>query len=326
MKIGLLGVAHMHVYAYVHGLRQLGVEIAGVAEAEENRGRQAAHDFGTHWEQDYEKLLASDIEAVVVCSENALHRELAVAAAHAGKHILCEKPLADSLESAEEIVQAAHRHGVKLMTAFPCRFHPAAAAMKRDVDNGSLGRIRALQGTNRGSMPGGWFIEKAKSGGGAVIDHTVHVVDLMRWIMPGAEITEVYAEIGTRFHKIEADDCGTLVFAFDNGVIASLDPSWSRTKSFPTWGDVTLEIVGSAGVSKVDLFKQNIVVHKDATMKTSWVNWGSDMDAGLVASFVDSIRNDKPVAVTGEDGLEAVRVALAAYESAASGQPVKIIR
>ncbi|QHW33367.1 Gfo/Idh/MocA family oxidoreductase [Paenibacillus rhizovicinus] len=326
MKIGLLGVAHMHVYAYVHGLRKLGVEIAGVAEADETRGRQAANDFGTHWEQDYEKLLATDIDAVVICSENALHREIAVAAAQAGKHILCEKPLADSVESAQEIVSAARKSGVKLMTAFPCRFHPAAAAMKRGVESGKLGNIRAIQGTNRGSMPGGWFIDKAKSGGGAVIDHTVHVVDLMRWIMPGAEITEVYAEIGTRFHKIDADDCGMLVFSFDNGVIASLDPSWSRTKSFPTWGDVTLEIVGSAGVSKVDLFKQNIVVHKDATLKTSWVNWGSDMDAGLVASFVDSVRNDKPVAITGEDGLEAVRVALAAYESAAAKQPVRIIR
>ncbi|MFC4810793.1 Gfo/Idh/MocA family protein [Paenibacillus sp. GCM10023250] len=326
MKIGLLGVAHMHVYAYVNGLRRLGIEIAGVADPEEARGRQAAHDFGTRWERDYGKLLASDIDAVVVCSENALHREMAVAAAEAGKHVLCEKPLADSLEGAEAIVAAARKHGVQLMTAFPCRFHPAAAAMKRDVESGVLGRIRALEGTNRGTMPGGWFIDKAKSGGGAVIDHTVHVVDLMRWIMPGAEIVEVYAEIATRFHAIAADDCGALAFAFDNGVIASLDPSWSRTKSFPTWGDVTLEIVGSAGVSKVDLFKQNIVVHKDATMKTSWANWGSDMDAGLVASFVDSVRTGRPVAVTGEDGLEAVRVALAAYESAARRQPVKIER
>ncbi|QHT62643.1 Gfo/Idh/MocA family oxidoreductase [Paenibacillus lycopersici] len=326
MKIGLLGVAHMHVYAYVHGLRKLGVEIAGVAEAEETRGRQAANDFGTFWERDYEKLLASDIDAVIICSENAYHRELAVAAAQAGKHILSEKPLSQTVEGALDMVAAARKHGVKLMTAFPCRFHPASAAMKRDVEKGILGSIRAIQGTNRGSMPGGWFVDRAKSGGGAVIDHTVHVVDLMRWIMPGAEVTEVYAEIGTRFHDIQADDCGMLVFSFDNGVIASLDPSWSRTKSFPTWGDVTLEIVGSAGMSKVDLFKQNIVVHKDETMKTSWVNWGSDMDSGLVASFVDSIRNDKPVAITGEDGLEAVRVALAAYESAATRQPVKIVR
>lgn len=326
MKVGLLGVAHMHVYAYVNGLRKLGVDIAGVVEADETRGRQAASDFNANWSKDYDKLLASDIDAVIICSENAVHRELALAAAQAGKHILCEKPLSDSLEGAEEIVKAARAGGVKLMTAFPCRFHPASVAMKRDVESGMLGNIRAIQGTNRGTMPGGWFTDRAKSGGGAVIDHTVHVVDLMRWIMPGAAVTEVYAEIDTRFHDIPADDCGVLVFAFDNGVIASLDPSWSRTKSFPTWGDVTLEIVGSAGVSKVDLFKQNIVMHKDATLKTSWVNWGSDMDSGLVASFVDCIKNDTLPAITGEDGLEAVRVALAAYESSLRKQPVTIIR
>jgi len=326
MKIGFLGVAHMHSYSYANGLKKLGIEIAGVAEENEELGRQAAKEFGTTWVRDYETLLSRDADAVIVCSENARHRELSVAAAEAGKHILCEKPLADNLESAEAIVRAARERGVKLMTAFPCRFHPAAAAMKRDAEAGALGRIRAIQGTNRGTMPGGWFIDKAKSGGGAVIDHTVHVVDLMRWIMPGAEVREVYAEIDTRFHDMAADDCAALIFSFDNGVVASLDPSWSRTKSFPTWGDVTLEIIGTGGVGKVDLFKQNIVLHQDATLKTSWVNWGSDMDEGLVSAFVSSIRNDTPPPISGTDGLEAVRVALAAYESAATGQPVTIKR
>jgi predicted dehydrogenase len=210
------------------------------------------------------------------------------------------------------------------MTAFPCRFHPAAAQMKRDAESGTWGELLAIQGTNRGTMPGGWFVDRALSGGGAIIDHTVHVVDLMRWIMPGAEVAEVFAERGTRLHPIDADDCGLLVFSFDNGVIASLDPSWSRTKAYPTWGDVTLELVGTSGVGRVDLFRQRLTVHDNRTMRTSWTNWGSDMDLGLVAEFLACVREDREPFVTGEDGLRALQTALAAYESAARGQPVRV--
>jgi predicted dehydrogenase len=261
---------------------------------------------------------------VVICSENAKHAEMCVAAAQAGKHILCEKPLATSVEDARLIVATAREFGIHLMTAFPCRFHPAAQKIKQTVSDGDLGALIAIQGTNRGTMPGGWFVEPVRSGGGALIDHTVHVVDLMRWLMPGAEVREVYAEADTRFHDIPCEDCGLLVMEFDNGVMASLDPSWSRTKSFPTWGDVTMEVVGTQGVSHVDLFKQNLVWHSDTTLKTSWINWGSDMDQGLINEFVACLCADRPPSVTGEDGLRALQVALAAYESAASHRPVTV--
>ncbi|MFC5649366.1 Gfo/Idh/MocA family protein [Paenibacillus solisilvae] len=328
MKIGLISFAHGHAYSYASSLKRLGIEIVGIADEDAERGRQMANHFGAPLFQDYAKLLENDTEAaadaVIVCSENAMHADIVISAAQAGKHILCEKPLATTVVDAQRMIDAAARAQVKLMTAFPCRFHPAAIQMKQTVEQGLLGSILAVQGTNRGSMPGGWFVNRELSGGGALLDHTVHVVDLMRWIMPGAEVTEVYAEAGTRFHDIPVDDCGLLTFEFDNGVIASLDPSWSRTQSFPTWGDVTLEIVGTAGVSKTDLFKQNIIAHSDVTMKTSWVNWGSDMDEGLVAEFISCIQGDRQPSVTGEDGMRAVQVALAAYESAATKQPVRI--
>lgn len=323
-KIALLGAAHGHMYSYAAALRRLGADITGVADESEPRGREAAARLGTSWARDAQTLLASDADAVVICAENSGHAALAEEAAQAGKHMLCEKPLADSAEGAARIVSAAREAGVKLMTAFPCRFHPAAAAMKRDAEAGVWGELLAIQGANRGTMPGGWFVDRALSGGGAIIDHTVHVVDLMRWIMPGAEVKEVYAEKGTRMHDLAVEDCGLLVFSFDNGVIASLDPSWSRTASYPTWGDVKLELVGTAGVGRVDLFRQNLVLHEDRTMRTAWTNWGSDMDLGLVAEFIGCIREDRPPAVTGEDGQRALLVALAAYESASSGQPARV--
>jgi predicted dehydrogenase len=262
---------------------------------------------------------------VIICSENSKHVEYAVAAAKAGKHILCEKPIATSTEEAWQIIRAAEEYRVKLMIAFPCRFNVVAQRLKLMVESGKFGDIIAINGTNRGSMPGGWFIDKSLSGGGAVLDHTVHVVDVMRWLMPGAEVKEVYAEAGTLFHDVAIDDSGLLTFEFDNGVIASLDPSWSRSKSFPTWGDVTIDIIGTKGSTRVDLYKQAVTLHSDETMKTTCEYWGPDADQGLIDDFIHCIKEDLQPSITGIDGLRAMEVGIAAYLSAAKKQPVKLI-
>jgi len=326
MKIGMISFAHMHAYSYAHAiLKSQDATLAGIADDVKDRGERVADEFQTTWFPDYQDLLQTDIDAVIICSENARHAEMAIAAAKAGKHILCEKPIATNIEDAEAMIQAAKENDVQLMIAFPCRFHAIAQEMKERIDSGEFGQILAINGTNRGSNPGDWFVEREQSGGGAVMDHTVHVVDVMRWFMPGAEVKEVYAEVDTRFHEIPSDDCGLLTFEFDNGVIASLDPSWSRSKSFPVWGDLTVEVVGTKGIARVDLYKQNITLHSDETMKTTWEFWGSDSDQALINSFIKSVKENTPAPVTGEDGLRAMEVALAAYYSSKKLQPVKII-
>ncbi len=172
-------------------------------------------------------------------------------------------------------------------------------------------------------MPGGWFVEKDKSGGGAVIDHTVHVADLMRWTLR-SEPAEVYAEISNSMHHQEYDDVGSLTITFDNGVFTTLDTSWSRPKSFPTWGDVTMEITGTNGVVSMDMFAQDFALYSDKTMSASWVGWGSNIDLLMVQDFVSRVAAGEPVSVTGEDGLHAVEVALGAYRSYEAGAPVRL--
>lgn len=327
MKIGIISFAHMHAYSYAQCIkRDPDAILAGIADENEERGRWNAKEFGTDWVADYRDLLKRDIDAVIICSENARHVELAVAAANAGKHILCEKPIATTVEEGRAMIEAAETNGVKLMLAFPCRFHPVAQRMKQQVAEGVFGEIVAINGTNRGSMPGGWFIEQRHSGGGAVMDHTVHVLDVMRWIMPGSEVKEVYAEVDTLFHDIPIDDSGLLTFEFDNGVIAFLDPSWSRCKSFPVWGDVTFEIIGTKGSSRVDLYAQAVTLHSDDTMKTTHEGWGTDADQELIHAFVSCVVDDTPPPVTGWDGLRAMEVALSAYQSAQRKQPVTLVR
>lgn len=324
MKIGILSFAHMHAYSYAEALRQIqGVALTVVADDDESRGQAAARKYNVPYVRDYQEALRMDLDGVIVCSENARHAEMVIAAADAGKHVLCEKPIATRVADAKRMVDACDKRGVKLQTAFPMRYNTPIQHVKRQIEAGEVGPILAMNGTNRGQNPGGWFVNNALSGGGAVLDHTVHVIDIMRWYT-GSEVREVYAEIDTRFGDTPTDDCGLLTLEFENGVIAAHDPSWSRPKTFPTWGDVTLKVIGTKGVVRVDAFAQHSTWYNDESGKVRNLSWGDNPDLRLVQGFVDSIRLDKQPLVTGWDGLRAMEVALAAYASAAAKKPVRL--
>ncbi|WAH35569.1 Gfo/Idh/MocA family protein [Alicyclobacillus dauci] len=327
MKVGIISFAHMHAHAYTEALKHIpDVELSIISDENEERGMIASDKFDVPYVSDYHDLLDTDVDAVIVCAENAQHARIVVAAAQAKKHVLCEKPIATTVEDAVRMVEACEEHGTILQIAFPVRFQPSIRRVKALIDEGKLGRILAIRGTNRGQNPGGWFVDPELSGGGAVMDHTVHVIDLMRWFT-GSEVREVYAEIDTHFNQdLRVDDCGLLVFDFENGVVASHDPSWSRCKTYPTWGDVTLEVIGTDGVVEVDAFAQAMTLHSDTLGHATYQNWGDDMDQLLVADFVHSVRAKQDASVTGEDGLRALEVALAAYRSADTKSPVKLAR
>ncbi len=325
LRIGILSFAHIHAESYASCLKALDdVDLVGIADEDETRGKGAAKKFVTRYFKDYGSLLKEGLDGALICSENSRHKEIALAAASAKANILCEKPIATTVEDSQEMIGASEREGVRLQIAFPCRFHPAVIRAKDIIGNGELGKVLAVSGTNRGVMPGGWFTDRKLAGGGAVIDHTVHVVDLIRWMI-GTEIKSVYAETDTKFHKLDVDDCGIISMDFDNGGFATLDASWSRpVKAFPTWGDVTMEITGTRGLLSLDVFSQNIDLYSNDKIKAEWVNWGSNMDVRLIRDWIDSIKEDRPPSVTGLDGLRALEVALAAYSSADKGEPVLI--
>jgi predicted dehydrogenase len=324
VKVGMLSFAHMHAGSYINCLKQLpNVEVVGIADENAVRGKKIAKQHQTKYFSNYEKLLAEDVQAVVVCSENVHHKKLTTLAAKAGKHVICEKPISVSIKDGQAMIDACKQNKVQLMTAFTCRFAPPVARVKQMIEEGQIGKILAINGTNHGRMPGGWFIDKKLSGGGAVMDHTVHVADLMRW-MTKAEFTEVYAEIDTRYHDIKIDDCGTLSMKMNNGAFTTLDPSWSRSSVYPTWGDVTMHIIGTDGVVWLDMFNQKMALYNKDDVKPNWIYWGSSSDLEMIKAFIDAVENNKPVPVTGYDGLKAMEVALAAYQSAKLKAPVKL--
>ena len=324
-KIGIMSFAHMHAHAYAGCVRALpNAELVAVWDDDAKRGRAAAREFGAKFIADSDKFLSSGIDAVIVCSENAKHRPMVEAAAKAGKWVLCEKPLATTAADAKAMIRACREAGVGLGTAFPCRYVPPVIEARNRLRKGEIGRLHAAACTNNGSFPGGWFADPKLSGGGAVMDHTVHVVDALRW-MTGKEFTKVYCDCGTVLHKgLNTDDVGSLHLEMEDGVIVSQVASWNRAESFPTWGDVTFELIGSRGVLSVDGFNQKIDVYSDRVQKAEWAFWGDDANLALVKDFVEAVDAQRPPSVTGEDGLRALEVTLAAYRSAKSGKMVAI--
>jgi len=325
-RIGILNVAHQHAEGYTNALRQIaGVELVGVADENTERAQRFAQQFGAPFFPGYDALLAEGLDGVIICSENARHRPITELAARATKHILCEKPIATTLEDAQAMLDTCAANGAKLQIAFPVRFSPPVLALKQLLDQEALGRIFSLKCTNHGSVQSGWFIDRQLAGGGAVIDHTVHVIDLLRWFWK-AEVTQVYAEIGENVFKrdLGIDDAGILSFKLSNGAFGTLDTSWSRPPAFPTWGDVTIEVLGEKGVLSLDAFKQSIALYSNLRPRTEWIDWGSNMDLGLIRDFVEMIRAGREPSITGYDGLKALEVALAAYRSAEIGEPITL--
>jgi myo-inositol 2-dehydrogenase / D-chiro-inositol 1-dehydrogenase len=325
IKVGMISFAHGHAGGFFAQLQRLsGVEVTAIADVNRSRvERYLTADERIRYYADYHELLRSDCDAVIICSENIHHAEMTIAAAKAGKHVLCEKPLGLSIREMNEMIDTCRSYGVQLMTAFPCRFLPAVIRAKEAIERGDIGAIVAVKATNHGTMPGGWFVEPALSGGGALLDHSVHVMDLLHWILD-SPVKEVYAESGTLFHDIPVEDAGFVHVTFASGAFASIDTSWSRPKAFPYWGDVTLEIVGTKGLLSVDAFAQINEVYSDESLKPKWSYWGDDMNRSLVKAFVQAIRMNEEVPVTGVDGMRSTLVALAAYESVRRGSPVAL--
>jgi UDP-N-acetylglucosamine 3-dehydrogenase len=327
VRFAIIGFEHMHAFSYAHSLHRIaGAQLVAAAEAGPELLERIKRDFPhiPAFHADYREMLDKhEIDAVVITTANARHHEVALECARRKKHILCEKPLATRVTDAVEMIGAARANGIKLMTAFPVRFSPAIVEARKAIRSGALGRILGASTSNHGSMPGGFFIEREKSGGGAVIDHTVHVVDLLRWLFED-EVEEVYAEYATRLHDIKVEDVGQLMLKFRNGAVVSLDTSWSRPKSYSTWGDVKLEIKGERANLSLNCFPRTVNVFCDQTMRHSGASVGEDLDQMMIEEFLSSVREDREPCVSGEDGMRAMEVALAAYAAGESGKNVKL--
>jgi predicted dehydrogenase len=324
MRIGILGFDHLHAEIYRENLRNIpDAEVVGFSHEKPEEGA------GLNWYRRHSELLAANLNGAIICCETDRHRELVEAAADAGCQILCEKPIETNLADAKGMLDACTKQGVHFMTAFPMRFASSVTSLRAMVQRGDFGKIMGINGVNHSEIPTGhrkWFGDRTLAGGGAVMDHTVHLVDLFRWIFD-VEISEVYAEVNSLLvaPQVNVETAGLMLLTFADGLHASIDCSWSRPTFYPRWGHLKMEVVGEKGAAVMDSFAEHLTLYsRGAPRNPSWVGFSSDPNQAMIEEFVASIRENREPEVTWQDGYKALEVALAAYESEKLRRPVRI--
>lgn len=336
MKIAVLSFAHLHAMAYLHALSQRDdIELVATDPDHVNRkpgetgGPELAERFGARYLDSYDAVWEWGPDAVIICSENALHRRLTEAAAAHGAHVLTEKPLATSVEDADAMVRACEQAGVRLMIAHPVRYSTAFRELKDAYDAGVIGSVKAVLGTNNGQLPmssRAWFVDRELAGGGSITDHTVHVADLLDSLFGGVPAKSVYAVSNKIMHgdQVEVETGGLVSIEYANGVIATIDCSWSKPDAYPTWGGLTLQLVGSKGIADMDAFNARVDGHSDITRNSLWFPYGVNADQAMINEFLDSVATGRKPGPDGRSGLRTVSIVQAAYESVRTGRTVTL--
>lgn len=326
IRVALVSFAHMHAYSYARVLRELEREgiasLYAVYDDNEERLRRVSEIYRPQKVyRDLERLAEDrEVEAAIVASENTRHYRHVMTLLRGGKHVLVEKPIATRYREAHEMVEEARRRGLRLQTAFVMRYHDAAIEVRERL--GVIGRILSITSTNHGKNPMDWFVDPGLAGGGALMDHIVHVADLTRWFT-GREFREVVAFVGRNMRRdIDVEDNGLLIARLDDGTPVSIDCSWSRPSTWPVWGDVYMHIVGERGVIVLNAFNQNISIADSTGFRG--VYYGPDADYNMIEDFVRAIEEEREPRATGLDGLRALEVVLAAYRSVAEKRPVRV--
>ena len=288
---------------------------------------------------DYRTMLAErDIEMVTIAAPNHLHADMTVACAKAGKHIVCEKPLAMTIEEGEKMISAARQHGVLLMYAEELFFTPKYVKAKEMADAGAFGKVHLVKQSEKHFGPHSpWFWDVSKSGGGAFMDLGCHGIAFCYWFLGRPAIKSVYCQMGTFVHadKTQGDDECLCILNFSDGAVGLVENSWARRGGM----DDRIEVYGDAGVTYGNLHMGNALptysengygyaVEKAPTTK-GWTypvfdeSWNYGIPQEMV-HFSRCVRGKETPRATGEDGLAVLEALYAGYASAAEGRKIDL--
>jgi predicted dehydrogenase len=273
--------------------------------------------------------MLADVDIVDICTPTHLHHPMVLQAAAAGKQIVCEKPLARTVAQGQEMIAACQAAGVELLVAHVVRYFPEYALARQNVTAGAIGQtavIRLKRGTSQPKKAeDNWFVEQEKSGG-MMLDLMIHDFDYARWV--AGEVKQVYARNVSTQHPGAKVDHGLAILTHHNGAISHVEGSWAYP---PPLFRTQLEIAGSNGWLRYDsgetaalslYLHQNQVDAPDVPLPGSPLN--EDPYTTEIRSFYDHLAHGTGTAVTAADGLAALQIALAAIESAQTGQPVQL--
>lgn len=276
-----------------------------------------------------------DVDAVVLAQPNALHAPHAVACLDAGKHVLVEKPLAPNAGDARRVVERAREVERVLMTGHMWRYDPEARWLREELDSGRIGSVIRTEGygVHERWGPGGWFVDRALSGGGALVDMGVHAIDTARFLLGDPQPVEVYARIGTFFGDYEVDDDAHLVVAWDNGAYSVIQSGWWQPKA-PGVEAATC-LWGKEGYASLFPTRLELPGKDDPleTIEPEGMPSRSEHCDQLIydrqyAAFAERVRGSQSThrreAGSAEPGLIAVTVVDAAYESSRTKRIVSL--
>ena len=341
LRVGYLGVAHGHGVAYAGRFRAAAaVRLTRVYDRDPARARRFADAHGMEVAPSPDEVLRCS-DAVVVAAETAFHAELCLQAIAAGRAVLCQKPLALSLDACDAIVAAVERSGTYFETAFQMRYDPANRRLRELVHGGAVGRVgwarrrhciaalldeRFRDGSSR------WHTEPAMNRG-MFFDDAVHATDFLRWVF--GEPTSVMAEVGARLSELE--DTGLAIYRFTGGALVELANS-----STTLMGENTCEVYGDQGVliqnhddgvSTGPVLPPHPILlklYRRAEPERGWQDQGLPLPAGhgtriaaVADGFLEALGRGEPTA-TAWDGRQAVAMVLGAYASTAAGARVSL--
>jgi predicted dehydrogenase len=305
---GGIGRAHRNAWSKVPG-----AQIVAVVDVDADRAQAMAADLSAESFTDAAAMLAAvKPDAVDVCTPPAMHQAPVEAALAAGAHVICEKPLADTPTHAFAICEAAASSGKLLMTAFCHRFHPPVARLKELIDAGALGRIGMFRNRFAGPFKGiesVWFSNPDISGGGCLMDTSVHSVDLFRFLVGEVKRAQGAGILLNEDLRPGVEDTAAMLLESKSGAIGVIEASWTLQG-----GVNVIEVYGTEGVAEVHYWDGFPSRYKTATMD-AWEPLPEEGDrfVGELTHFAQAIRGEAPLAVTGHDGLRAVEVIYEAY-------------
>lgn len=332
LRIGIIGaggISQMHRDGYVAG----GAEVVALADPHAAGLAARARAWGVERTYDDFRAMFADggVDAVSICAPTAVHAPATLAAAASGVHVLCEKPLALDLEQARTMIDACRAAGVVLMVNHQLRSHGAVDQAKRMLERGDLGEVTHVRLRQAHDWAGGdvrpSFTTRASAGGGTLLDNGCHLMDLARFL--GRDVEEVYARSATRKFAVELEDTAHVSLRFVSGAIGTVEVAWTATgweEGFWVYGTQgALEYTNRSGTPILrHAYRASPGTTWGDTDVTEYRFAGDAPHTRHVLAFLAAVRGERPVLCSGDDGLEAVRLVFAAYESAETNLPVRV--
>ena len=311
VNVGVIGVGAMgenHVRVY-HKIEE--ANLIAVSDVSERALKKIEKKYGAKGYTDYCELLENpDIEVVSVCVPTTFHHAVVMEAIRHKKHILVEKPIAFTLTEAEEMITAAKEAGVILATGHVERFNPAVQKAKELIDDGVIGDIVSAFAKRVGPLP-----PRIKDVG-VSIDLAIHDLDIMNYLFE-EEITQVYGTMNSSFDDSEFEDHAEIMVSFDNESTGIIEVNW-----LTPYKRRELELTGTAGIISVDYIQQSIEVYgkfaQDIEIKHE------EPLKGELNSFLHSVVEGEEPVITGEDGLKALKMVIAANRSSKEHRPISL--